>query len=487
MPQRNSSPRTVTTTRLVLFTLAGWLLWALGREPDARGDVTPDPWALDVELDEATGRKRRERPRYSRRRLATTLAFTTLFFAGAALSAGAGDLVVGAVEGEPAAETTTEEAEAPTPAEEPAPEGETAEPEAPAEPAEPAAPAAGEGEEPAEPAEGGEPAPAEEPATGGEPAEEAPASEPAVPEADGDGQSETPEPEPTTGPDPGGAHEEPAPSHSHSGANHGFAPDLEIESEDALATVWLHRDLGDPTPPAKRLSWRFAQDLRGASARAEVDWALVLGVLRASGASGRAPATPGTLARVANRLATLDAENDPWRAALAFRGETVFADKVVALANYNRAVGLRALVKGLDAAKPRLQKRVLSDARLAIYAAGRYDVESGDTNVRVLVLLRYLAEAHGQVTVSSLHTGHGIYSRPGVVSAHTYGLAADIAGLEGKSIYGNQEAGGLTERAVRNILLLPEEVQPKQVISLLGLGGASFPLADHGDHIHVGY
>jgi hypothetical protein len=218
-----------------------------------------------------------------------------------------------------------------------------------------------------------------------------------------------------------------------------------------------------------------------------VDWALLLGVLRASGAKGRVPAQRWALLRTGKSLAAHDAEKDPWRALLALRGDTAFADKAVALANYNTAVGLRALVRGLDAAKPKLQKRVLRDGRLAIYAAGRYDVESGDTDVRVLVLLRYLAEAHGQVTVSSLHTGHRIYSRPGVVSAHTYGLAADIAGLEGKSIYGNQEPGGLTERAVRNILLLPEEVQPKQVISLLGLGGASFPLADHGDHIHVGY
>jgi hypothetical protein len=52
---------------------------------------------------------------------------------------------------------------------------------------------------------------------------------------------------------------------------------------------------------------------------------------------------------------------------------------------------------------------------------------------------------------------------------------------------GNQAPGGLTERAVRNILLLPMELQPKQVISLLGLGGPSFPLEDHHDHIHVGY
>jgi hypothetical protein len=57
----------------------------------------------------------------------------------------------------------------------------------------------------------------------------------------------------------------------------------------------------------------------------------------------------------------------------------------------------------------------------------------------------------------------------------------------GISIYGHQEPGGITEHAVRSILLLPSELQPKQVISLLGLGGPSFPLANHYDHIHVGY
>ncbi len=63
----------------------------------------------------------------------------------------------------------------------------------------------------------------------------------------------------------------------------------------------------------------------------------------------------------------------------------------------------------------------------------------------------------------------------------------DISALGGVSIYGNQQPGGLTEKAVRNILLLPAELRPKQVISLLGLGGPSFALADHYDHIHVGY
>jgi hypothetical protein len=36
------------------------------------------------------------------------------------------------------------------------------------------------------------------------------------------------------------------------------------------------------------------------------------------------------------------------------------------------------------------------------------------------------------------------------------------------------------------VLLLPPELMPKQVISLLGLRGPSFSLANHYDHIHIG-
>jgi len=69
----------------------------------------------------------------------------------------------------------------------------------------------------------------------------------------------------------------------------------------------------------------------------------------------------------------------------------------------------------------------------------------------------------------------------------THGLAADISSLGNTPILGHQQPGGVTEQGVRNILLLPAEMQPRQVISLLGLGGPSFPLANHYDHIHVGY
>jgi hypothetical protein len=150
-------------------------------------------------------------------------------------------------------------------------------------------------------------------------------------------------------------------------------------------------------------------------------------------------------------------------------------------------VGLRALVRGLESAKLRLERRILNDRGIDIDPAGRWDIALHRIDVRVLVLVRYLRVTFKQVTISSLFSGHRYFARPGVVSAHMYGLAVDIGALAGTPISGHQQPGGLTNRAVASILLLPSEVQPQQIISLLGLGGPSFPLADHHDHIHIGY
>jgi hypothetical protein len=194
----------------------------------------------------------------------------------------------------------------------------------------------------------------------------------------------------------------------------------------------------------------------------------------------------GPVRSTARRLADLRGGRNVLGTLNAYGGQE-FARQALALRNYNRGVGLRSLVDGFEASKGRLQRLVLRDKRLLVYPGGRLDIAMGRVDVRVLVLLRYLAESHGQATISSLISGHRLYSRPGVISAHVYGLAVDVAALSHRSILGNQGPGSLTERAVKNILLLPAELQAKQVISLMGLGGPSFPLADHHDHIHVGY
>jgi hypothetical protein len=502
MPQSNSWRDLI---RLVLFTFAAWALWALGRN-DAK------PGAVDeTETTETT----RKRSGFSKRRLATSIAFTTIFFAGAAFTAGAtGDAaceIVGGCDGvtevldptpppageqattnEPSADTenqdsveneTTdgageESAGEPNGQENPGPE--TSE--------EGTAPVPGaEGENSEETPSGGE-----ETASGGEETASGGGNASGGENGSGGGDQPAEEPDaPSAGPG----------SESHTGDDQSqsqaadspvdvdAAHDAAVDAEKAssFGTFWLHRTLPDPTPPARRLEPRFARNLASVSRSQHVDWALVLGVVRAQGHRGSVPATKAKLRSLASHLRRLHASQNAWQAVLALEGRTSFADRTIALRNYNRAVGLRTLVRGLVASKAALRDRVLSDRRIDIYAGGRSDIAAGREDVRILALLRYLAEAHGQVTVSCLLTGHGLYARPGVVSAHIYGEAVDISALGGVSIYGNQQPGGVTEKAVRNILLLPVELRPKQVISLLGMGGPSFALADHYDHIHVGY
>jgi hypothetical protein len=275
--------------------------------------------------------------------------------------------------------------------------------------------------------------------------------------------------------------------HTAKARRHSNAQPLDAEANSAGATVWLYRAAVDPTPPAARLRVSFARELVRDSRQAHVDWALVLAMLRANGHNGRAPATRAELRSLTFRLAGLGGATNPWAAALSYSSETSTADRVVALRHYYRAVGLASLVYGLLSQKRDLEDRVLHDSRISIYAGGRNDVAAHKVDVRVLAVMLYLADTFHQVTVSCLISGHRLYARPGVISAHIYGRAADIASLGGVSIYGHQQPGGVTERAVRALLMLPGGMLPQQIISLLGLGGPSFPLANHYDHIHVGF
>jgi hypothetical protein len=165
------------------------------------------------------------------------------------------------------------------------------------------------------------------------------------------------------------------------------------------------------------------------------------------------------------------------------------SDREIALATYVQALGLQTILDGLQASRDQLQQQVLNDARVTIYPAGRGDVTSGKLDVRILAMIEYLAQADGSVSVSCLISGHSLYvaGRPGVVSAHIYGRAVDISAVAGTPILGHQGPGTITEKAIEQILALPSTIEPKQVISLMSLGGASFALADHYNHIHIGY
>ena len=198
----------------------------------------------------------------------------------------------------------------------------------------------------------------------------------------------------------------------------------------------------------------------------------MLAVLRARGATGAAPAGPDLLRRLSTRAAA---------------GRLNPNERVKALADYNWAVGLDGLTRGLSAVKRQLGRRVLNGRGINVYPGGRGDIEGGRIDVRVLVTILYLARRHHGITVSCLMSGHSLLTKSGHVSLHAFGRAVDIGAVGGVSVLGHQQPGGITERALRSVLLLPRELQPSELISLFALGGPSFAMADHADHIHVGF
>ncbi len=424
-------------------------------------------------------------PKSRKRRLATTLVFTTLFFAGASLAAVAGNQfspLTGEDSQQLAGDTTTTDGTPPAATDDPS--------------AAVAAPVdAGAG-----------PADASTDATVAADATATPADT----TSDATPVDDTTPPASLRGPSTVGT--EPIPAAAAAGAKQSAkqtakaargwkatklrtillpklkpAPPPEIEGPPSAATIWLNSQLPDPTPPALRLSPKFAANLKATAKGAGLNWATMLGILRARGATGHNPADRTTLRKLAGRLASFGPAKGDWARIVSYSGDTSFADRAAALARYDRAVGLRGLVKGLEAAKKSIATRLLSDPNVSIYEAGRNDIVQNKVDVRVLAVIGYLRESFGQVTVSSLISGHRLYARPGVISAHISGHALDVSGLGDTPIQGHQEPGGITERAVREILFLPTEVMPRQVISLLGLGGPSFPMADHYNHIHIGF
>ena len=118
-------------------------------------------------------------------------------------------------------------------------------------------------------------------------------------------------------------------------------------------------------------------------------------------------------------------ELEPGRCgALDPRREAGFLARAVALSNYYDAVGLTALVPGLDWAKPGLQQKILDDSRVNVYPGGRSDIAAGRVNVRVLATVEYLAQTFHEVTISCLITGHRLYARPGTLASRSVtGLA----------------------------------------------------------------
>src|SRR5437870_6567393 len=241
-----------------------------------------------------TSRDRRKKVRVAPRKLAASLAFATLFFAGAAFSAGAGNGVVQlldpASESASSTDTTTTTADA-APLEAPAPADASAQ---------------------ATAADSSTAQPAADPDTPGAPRPVASAQPAASPDVKLSSHTASVAAQAAvrahSKTHSGGSTPGSRPASRPTGMTKTQAKELatflkqapviqqqprvlrapvdrepEADEPNVAATVWLYRQLPDPTPPSRRLTPAFAHQLLRVSANHHVDWALALGVLRASG------------------------------------------------------------------------------------------------------------------------------------------------------------------------------------------------------------
>ncbi len=139
--------------------------------------------------------------------------------------------------------------------------------------------------------------------------------------------------------------------------------------------------------------------------------------------------------------------------------------------------------------KDELERAVLSDPGVGIYACGRQDIASGAIDKRVLAVLEFLSRIGLKPTVSALRCGHSEMTVSGFVSEHYTGDAVDISAINGIPIAGHQGAGSITDLTIRALLTLQGEFVPHQIISLMQYPGAPNTLAmpEHWNHIHIGF
>jgi murein DD-endopeptidase MepM/ murein hydrolase activator NlpD len=138
--------------------------------------------------------------------------------------------------------------------------------------------------------------------------------------------------------------------------------------------------------------------------------------------------------------------------------------------------------------KEALQRRVLADRQIELSDCDRIEIRGGQIDRRILGTLAYLSEQGFQLRITSMLCGrHGSITTSGNISNHSFGGAVDIAMINGVPVLGNQGPGTLTHELLKAVLRLQGTMVPDELISLESLGGPSFAMGDHADHVHIGY
>lgn len=120
-------------------------------------------------------------------------------------------------------------------------------------------------------------------------------------------------------------------------------------------------------------------------------------------------------------------------------------------------------------------------------ASAAADLEQGRIDRRVVRLIAMLTQ-RWSITVSSLRSDHGMFTKSGNISNHYYGRAVDIAVVDGVSC-ADMSLSSPCSQVGRFLAGLPDGVKPTELIYGYDLDGPgpAFAMADHSSHIHAGF
>ena len=277
----------------------------------------------------------------------------------------------------------------------------------------------------------------------------------------------------------------------------GGVNDIRAVGISALALLQLQRASSLLPPPAqlpdiRELDIRELTQLRQVAKRTGVAWTVLASAQRLGLRKGQSVTAAGRWLKSHGATGSSAKPFTSEKALAAYLGSKDAGERAAALAAYYWAVGTAGVTHGLADASALLGDELLAARNVSISTGGRGDLQQHRIDPRVEMAIRYLQASFGSVSVSTLISGHSVFTTSGNVSAHVFGRAADISAVGGTAIFGHQGPQTVTERAVRLLLMLPNDVAPRQIISLMDLDGTtgnagSFALPDHADHIHIGY
>jgi murein DD-endopeptidase MepM/ murein hydrolase activator NlpD len=137
--------------------------------------------------------------------------------------------------------------------------------------------------------------------------------------------------------------------------------------------------------------------------------------------------------------------------------------------------------------KQQLERRVLTDPHVQIYACGRRDIEAGKIDRRVLAVIEYLSTSGLHPDVTGLACDASVNGTTGVDEAGSTGESVDISAINAVPIEGHTSVGSITDQTIRKLLALQGSMAPTQIIGPISYRDQSTTLAlpSHDNRIQI--